>query len=299
MSEYRWKRGYMVNSAIKLYEADLHCHTTASDGLLTPTELVHLAAELGLKGVGITDHDTIAGWKEAEEAGVDYQIRILRGIELSTEWQGKEVHLLGYFVDEASDYLNDQLRGLRKAREQRMLKILARLEAQEIYISVGEVRKFVHGESIGRPHIAQALMERGYVKSISEGFDRYIGLGALAYVPRYKLTPQEGINIIRGANGVAVLAHPGVHRLECGIPEWVEMGLQGIEVLHSGHNPDDEKRYRAIAQQYNLLSTGGSDFHGEGIKAGVVLGGWGVPLDVLHQIHNLTQLNQKCPERNR
>ena len=283
-----------MDSVINLYEADLHCHTTASDGLLTPTELVHLAVELGLKGVAITDHDTIAGWKEAEVAGIDYQMRILRGIELSTEWQGKEVHMLGYFVDGASSYLDDQLRGLRIAREQRMLEILARLEAQQIYISVGEVQKFVHGESIGRPHIAQALMERGYVRSISEGFDRYIGLGAPAYVPRYKLTPEEGINIIREADGVAVLAHPGVHRLEAGIPEWVEMGLQGIEVLHSGHKPEDEKRYRAIARQYNLLSTGGSDFHGEGIKPGVVLGGWGVPLDVLNQIRDLAQLNQHC-----
>jgi len=281
----------MVNSAPNLYEADLHCHTTESDGLLTPTELVHLASELGLKGVGITDHDTIAGWKEAEKAGVDDQIRILRGIELSAEWQGKEVHILGYFVDGSSSYLDEQLRGLRKAREHRMLEILDRLEAQKIHISVGEVRKFVHGESIGRPHIAHALMERGYVKSISEGFDRYIGLGAPAYVPRYKLTPEEGINIIREANGVAVLAHPGVHRLEGGIPEWVKMGLQGIEVLHSEHKLDDEKRYHAIAQQYNLLTTGGSDFHGEGIKPGVVLGGWGVPIDILDQIYDLAQLN--------
>ena len=281
-----------MDSEINLYEADLHCHTTASDGLLTPTELVHLAAERGLKGVGITDHDTIQGWREAEAAGVDYQMRILRGIELSTEWRGKEVHLLGYFVDGASSYLNDQLRGLRKAREQRMLEILLRLETQEIYISVGEVRKFVHGESIGRPHIAQALMERGYVRSISEGFDRYIGLGAPAYVPRYKLTPEEGINIIRESGGVAVLAHPGVHRIEAGIREWVQIGLQGIEVSHSGHKQEDEKRYQVIAQQYNLLTTGGSDFHGEGIKPGVVLGGWGVSLDVLNQIRDLAKLNK-------
>ncbi|HEY8911615.1 MAG TPA: PHP domain-containing protein [Desulfosporosinus sp.] len=279
----------MVDSALKTYEADLHCHTIASDGLLTPTELVRLASELGLQGIGITDHDTIQGWKEAEEAGVYYQVRILRGIELSTEWQGKEVHILGYELDGSSNYLNDKLKYLRQAREQRMLKILDRLEVQGIHICVDEVQQFAQGESIGRPHIAHALMERGYVRNIGEGFDRYIGTGAPAYVPRYKLTPEEGIDLIRKAHGVAVLAHPGVHRLEAGIPVWVEMGLQGIEVLHSEHTAEDETRYRGIAQQYHLLATGGSDFHGETIKPGVALGGWGVTMDVLDQICELAQ----------
>lgn len=281
-----------MGSAFTLYEADLHCHTTASDGLLTPTELIHLAAELGLKGIGITDHDTIQGWKEAEEAGEKHQIRIIRGIELSTEWQGKEVHILGYEVDGSSNYLNDKLRYLRQAREKRMLKILDRLEAQGIHICVDEVQQFAQGESIGRPHIAHVLMERGYVRSIGEGFDRYIGMGAPAYVPRYKLTPEEGIEIVRTAHGVAVLAHPGVHRLEKGIPAWVEVGLQGIEVLHSDHKSEDEKKFRAIAQEYHLLTTGGSDFHGEAIKPGVKLGRWGVSLDVIQQILDLAQRNQ-------
>ena len=274
-----------------LYEADLHCHTTASDGLLTPTELIHLAAELGLKGIGITDHDTIQGWKEAEEAGAKHQIQILRGIELSTEWQGKEVHILGYEVDPSSTHLNDRLRDLRQAREQRMQKILDRLEVQGIQIGVDEVQQFAQGESIGRPHIAHVLLERGYVKSIGEGFDRYLGKGAAAYIPRYKLTPEEGIEIVRAAHGVAVLAHPGVHRLEEGIPAWVEVGLQGIEVLHSDHKPEDEKKFRALAQEYHLLTTGGSDFHGEALKPGVNLGGWGVSIEVIKEILDLAQRN--------
>lgn len=282
-----------MDSAFTLFEADLHCHTTASDGLLTPTELIFLASELGLKGIGITDHDTIQGWNEAEEAGGKHQIRLLRGIELSTEWQGKEVHILGYEVDGSSSYLTDKLRYLRQAREQRMLKILDRLEAQGIHICVDEVLQFVQGESIGRPHIAHALMERGYVSSIGEGFDRYIGMGAPAYVPRHELTPEEGIEIVRAANGVAVLAHPGVYGLDEGISAWVEAGLQGIEVLHSGHNPEDEKRYRALAQEHHLLTTGGSDFHGEARKPGVQLGRWGVSLDVIQQILDLVQLNRR------
>lgn len=273
-----------MDLAFDLYEADLHCHTTASDGLLSPTELVQLAAKLGLKAIGITDHDTIQGWKEAVEAGELYQIKILKGLELNTEWKGKEVHILGYEVDSSSRVLTEQLIILRNAREKRMLEILNRFKELGINISVAEVQQFAQGESIGRPHIAQVLIERGYVKNIREGFDRYIGKGAPAYVQRAKLTPEEGIRLIREAHGVAVLAHPGVHRLEDGIPAWVNAGLQGIEVLHSQHNPDDEKRYLEIAEEYQLLTTGGSDFHGEARKPGVNLGGWGVSLDVIQQI---------------
>ncbi|MDP4126378.1 MAG: PHP domain-containing protein [Bacillota bacterium] len=281
-----------MDSAFALYEVDLHCHTTASDGLLTPTELVYSAAELGLKGIGITDHDTIQGWKEAKEAGANCQIHILRGIEINSEWQGKEVHILGYEVNASSSILNDKLASLRKAREQRMLEILDRLKIQGVRLSVQEVQQLVPGESIGRPHIAQALVEGGYARSIQEGFDRYIGIGAPAYVPRYKMTPEEGIELIRAAHGVAVLAHPGVQRLADGIPSWVEVGLQGIEVLHSEHNSDDERIFRALAKQYHLIATGGSDFHGEERKPGVKLGHWGVSLEVIHQILDLVRHNQ-------
>lgn len=280
-----------MESAVDLYEADLHCHTTASDGLLSPTELVQLAAKLGLKGLGITDHDTIQGWEEAVVAGNHYQIRILKGIELNTNWKGKEVHVLGYEVDRSSTLLTDKLKELRKAREKRLVEILDRFKGLGMNISVGEVQQFAHGESIGRPHIAQALIKRGYVKDIQEGFERYIGRGAPAYVPRYNLTPEEGIRLIREAHGVAVLAHPGVQRLEEGIPAWVQAGLQGIEVLHSQHNSDDELRYLEIAREYRLLPTGGSDFHGEVCKPGVNLGGWGVSLNVLQQLIELAHLN--------
>ncbi len=280
-----------MDSAFDLYEADLHCHTTASDGLLSPAELVQLAAQVGLKGIGITDHDTIQGWQEAEEAGANYHIQILKGIELNTNWDGKEVHILGYELDSSSDYLTDKLRDLRNAREERILKILGRFKDLGIKIAFDEVQQFAQGESIGRPHIAQALIERGYVRDVKEGFDRYIGIGAPAYIPSYKLTPEEGIHLIREAQGVAVLAHPGVLRLEEGIPDWVKAGLQGIEVRHSQHSPDDEKKYLQIAQEYRLLTTGGSDFHGEACKPGVNLGGWGVSLDVLRQILDLARHN--------
>lgn len=279
-------------STVTLYEADLHCHTTASDGLLTPTELVRLVSELGLKCIGITDHDTIQGWEEAVGAGSTYQIQILKGIELNTNWHGKEIHILGYELNRSSSYLNEKLKSLREARVRRMLEILERLATLGIVISEDEIRQFVQGESIGRPHIAQALLKRGFIRSIREGFERYIGMGAPAYVPRNKLTTEAGIQLIRKAQGVAVLAHPGIHRVEEGIPAWVEEGLQGIEVWHSEHNFEDITRYRTIAKQYDLITTGGSDFHGEAQKPGVEVGRWGVSLDVVEQILNLASHNR-------
>lgn len=272
-----------------LFEADLHCHTTASDGLLTPTELIRLAADLGLKGIGITDHDTLQGWREAEEAGAYYKIQVLRGIELNTDWQGKEVHILGYEVDNTSLVLNNKLRSLREARELRMFEILKLLAAQGIDICADEVRKLTQGESIGRPHIAQVLVERGFVRNIKEAFEYYIGQGASAYVPRFKIGTKEGIELIQKARGIPVLAHPGMQRIDEEIPSWVNFGLQGIEVIHSEHKPYDVKRYRAIAQRYNLLMTGGSDFHGEARKPGVELGRWGVSLSDLEQIQKLAK----------
>jgi len=276
---------------VALYEVDLHCHTTASDGSLSPAELVRLAAELGLKGLGITDHDTIKGWNEAEEAAAHYKLQLLKGIELSTDWLGKEVHILGYELDSSSNYLKDKLRNLGEARQRRMLKILERLRNQEVDISEEAIRKYAQGDSIGRPHIAQALMEKGYIRDIQEGFERYLGVGAPAYVPRFKLTPEEGIELIRKAKGVPVLAHPGMQRLEEGIPAWVEAGLKGIEVLHSEHKAQDVTRYKALAEHYNLLMTGGSDFHGEACKPGVELGRWGVSLRVLQEIKELAKSN--------
>lgn len=277
----------MVASDSIFPEADLHCHTTASDGMLPPWELVQAASELKLKAVGITDHDTISGWKEAVRAGEEFGVEILKGIELNTDWQGTEVHILGYEIDPDSILLQEKLQELRDARVKRMLEIIARLRNLDIRISVEEIKEIARGESIGRPHIAQALIQQGYAQTIKEAFDRYIGFGAPAYVPRFKLTPEEGIKLIRLAGGVAVLAHPGVHQLGSSISPWIQAGLQGVEVSHSEHTLEDERRCRALAEQYHLIMTGGSDFHGEKRKPGVKLGAWGVSFEVVHQIRQL------------
>lgn len=270
------------------HEADLHCHTTASDGLLTPYELIKAASEIGLKAVGITDHDTVSGWSESIKAGKKFGVEILKGIELNTEWQGTEVHILGYEPDQKSRKFQDKLQELRESRMKRMLKILDRLHNMKIDISVSEIKAIAKGESVGRPHIAQALIQHGHAKTIKEAFDQYIGAEAPAYVPRFKVTPKEGIDLIREAGGIAVLAHPGQHDLGKYIQLWVKEGLQGIEVSHSDHTPEDEQYYREIAQKFHLIMTGGSDFHGEGRKMGVKLGGWGVSFDIVEQIRDLT-----------
>jgi len=273
----------------RYWEADLHCHTSASDGLLTPRQLVQLAAERKIRAVGITDHDTIQGWAEAELAGSEYGVDVLRGIELNTDWNGIEVHILGYQINAESTYLHERLKYLRMARQQRMLEILERLYELGIVLTANDIQEFAQGESTGRPHIAQALVKHGYVSNNREAFTRYLAQGAPAYVPRFKLTPEEGIQLVRQAEGVAVLAHPGVHRLEVGVPAWVGVGLQGIEVRHSEHGPAEEERCRTVAEQYGLLMTGGSDFHGEARKPGVELGGWGVKLDVVREIRLLAR----------
>lgn len=270
-------------------EADLHCHTTASDGLWSPRELVRQAASLGLKGVGITDHDTVSGWEEAEKAGQEYGLEILKGIELNTEADGIEVHILGYEPELKTGGLLEKLNYLRGARYRRMLKIIERLNTLNIRITPEDVEKYVSGESIGRPHVAQALIEAGYVRSLKDAFACYIGFGAPAYVPRYKITPQEAIATIRQAGGVAVLAHPGIRRLEDSLQEWISYGLQGLEISHSEHSAEDEARYRELAEKYGLVATGGSDFHGEKLKPGVKLGEWGTSLETLYRIRDLAR----------
>ncbi|CAA7602487.1 DNA-directed DNA polymerase [Acididesulfobacillus acetoxydans] len=278
-------------------QADLHCHTTASDGLFTPGDVVRLAARIGLRAVGITDHDTIAGWEEAETVGEKTGVEIVRGIELNTEWQGREVHILGYQPDGGSALLRERLASLRLGREGRIRRILERLSLLGIEIEPEEISRVATGESVGRPHVAQVLIAHGCVGSIGEAFERYLGRGAPAYVPRPKLTPEEGIGLVRAAGGVAVLAHPGLGGLAGRIPFWVTAGLQGVEVYHSEHREAEERALYKIALDLNLIMTGGSDFHGEKRKPAAKLGGWGVSMAVVRQIKEWALSQRLEPEK--
>lgn len=262
-------------------EADLHCHTTASDGLLTPGEVVKLAYSKGLKAVGITDHDTIDGWEEAEKTAEKVPIKIVKGIEINTDWQGREIHILGYLLEKHSAAFSERIKELQQKRTERIRNILDKLHSLNIDIEFDEVRYFVKGESMGRPHVAQAMVKKGYTADFREAFDNYLRVGAPAYVPRYKLTPTQAIRIIREAGGVAVLAHPGSQNIEKDIEGWVQEGLQGIEVYHPEHSSGESVRYGILAERLGLISTGGSDFHGDSIKTGIDIGDWGVDMEVV------------------
>ncbi|MDA8441955.1 MAG: PHP domain-containing protein [Peptococcaceae bacterium] len=252
--------------------ADLHTHTTASDGTSPPAELVYLAQKMGLEALGITDHDTVAGIPAAQSAAAKCGILLVPGVELNTDDNGVEVHILGYYPDLHAPSLLTALSALRQARTARVKYILDKLAAIGLPLEETRVFAIAGSGSVGRPHIAQAMQEKGYVADIKDAFNRYIGVGQPAYVDRYKLTPQEGIEIIRQAKGIAVLAHPGLIGRDELLPKFIKAGLQGIEVYHSSHSAAMEAKYANLALELNLAITGGSDYHGGGRKAGVELG---------------------------
>ncbi len=252
--------------------ADLHLHSTASDGLLTPTELVTMAKSLGFSAVALTDHDTISGIAEAKTAGVALGIEVIAGIELSAiddrEYGEVEVHILGYLIDPEHKSLHEVLKLIIESRRDRAIKMVKKLNKLGILISLDNVREIAVGESLGRPHIARAMFEAGYISEIREAFSKdYIGRGGLAYVERFKISPREAIELINGAGGVAVLAHPGylsdgTSLGEEDIYDYCQAGLQGLEVFYSRHSQEQQCCYKKIAKKFNLLVTGGSDFHG-------------------------------------
>jgi len=239
-------------------------HTTASDGKYQPREVVRLAAGKGITSLAITDHDTLSGLQEAQAECSKYGLKFIPGIELSTSYAEKEIHLLGYNIDRTSRSLNAALTELQNARRHRIEKMVKKLADSGIPITMQTVQSKSAGSSIGRPHIALVLKELGIVKTIDEGIKNYLSPGCPAYVPRYRLSPFEAIDLIKEANGIPVLAHPGISTPLELIPNLINYGLQGIEVYHPKHTADQIVFYlHFIADTAkSLLITGGSDFHG-------------------------------------
>ena len=244
-------------------KADLHLHTTASDGKLSPGELVKLAAQKGLDVIAITDHDSVDGvWPAISAAKSFPTLSVIPGVELSTDVPQGEVHVLGYFIDYEDRNFADRLCRLRESRERRAIQMVSKLGDLGMEIKWERVMELAQGGAVGRPHIAQALLEAGYVTSFREAFDKYIGRTGPAYAEREKMTPVESVALIKDAGGLPVLAHPAnIGELNLLVPELVKAGLVGIEVFYTKYTPEIMSRLLTIAACYKLVATGGTDYH--------------------------------------
>jgi 3',5'-nucleoside bisphosphate phosphatase len=265
---------------------DLHTHSTASDGVYSPGELLHQAGDAGLRVLALTDHDSTNGIEEAAQVAKALAIELIPGIEINTDGSGSEIHILGYFPEYRRPAFQHVLQVLRDARVHRGERIVELLNKQGIHISWERVRQIAQG-AVGRPHIAEALLEAGYVQSIPEAFEKYIGTNCPAYVPRYKLTVEDGIHLIASANGLPVMAHPAGMLASGALNEWLPglcaAGMVGLETYYGQYTPDIELELRALADKYHLIPTGGSDFHGPGIHP-TPLGGHYVPYESVERL---------------
>jgi hypothetical protein len=253
---------------------DLHTHTTASDGTLKPAQLVREAAGRGLRVLALTDHDSTEGVAPAlAAAGLGGALlEIVSGIEINTEVPGAEVHILGYFVDHEVPWFRETLREFREERAARIHRIAERLSDLGCPVDPAEVLALVREGSAGRPHVARVMVERGYVATVKEAFDRYLGVGKPAYVGHRKVAPREACRLIRRAGGLAVLAHPSFHQgSEALARELAAEGLlDGIESYYPEHSPAETGRYVGLCRELGLVATGGSDFHGPAVRAAVL-----------------------------
>jgi predicted metal-dependent phosphoesterase TrpH len=259
------------------YRIDLHTHSLRSDGAFEPAELVRRAAARGVRIQALSDHDTLSGAREAIAEGERLGVRVIPATELNTESDWGDVHVLGYFLDPDDAALGERLRWLREHRGRRIELMVEKLTALGYPVTIERVRAIAQGGALGRPHLAQALFEAGHVGTYDAAFETLISKGSPAYVSRVGLTPLEAVRLVRAHGGVPSLAHPGtVVDLEALLPQLVAAGLAGIECYYGSHTPEATVRYLALAARYDLVPTGGSDFHGRG-EHGAPLGGVRVP----------------------
>lgn len=265
--------------------ADLHVHTSASDGRFHPEEVVRQARDAGLVAVGIADHDSVDGIELSLEAGKKLGVEIIPGVELSSEIGETEAHIIGYFIDWNDRKFRSMLKIIQGIRLLRAEVIVAKLQKLGINISFDEVLAESESGSIGRPHIVRVLLKHGHVKSVEEAFERYLKYGRPAYVGKYRMEPAEVIDIIRGLGGISVLAHPVFSDIEeAKLSELVKSGLKGIEAYHSKHDEVTAKHFEELAGRYGLIVTGGSDSHGPDEPIGSVR----IPYEVVEQLKLLS-----------
>ena len=262
-------------------QIDLHIHSNVSDGRFSPEEIVHKAATLGLTIIALTDHDSIDGIAPAlSAAGAFPQLKIIPGVEISTEAPGSEVHVLGYFIDYANEKLKAALEGFRNSREVRAQRMIAKLENLGIHIQWPRVKEIAGDGSVGRPHLAKAMLEKGYITSLQEAFTKYISHDGPAYVERDKMIPAEAAELVIRSDGLPVLAHPlTMSDPEALIIQLKEVGLVGIEAYYNDYTADQVKSLINMADRHNLIVTGGSDYHGLDDGSDIMMGAVDVPME--------------------
>jgi len=257
---------------------DLHTHTTASDGTYAPRDLVIEAASRGVRVLAITDHDSTEGLPEAfEEAERRRPLELLPGIEINCDVEGAEIHVLGYLMDWQAPWFQEFCREQRRERRERVHRMAERMAGLGMPFDADEVFALVKEGSAGRPHVAQVMVKRGYVKTVREAFDKYLAAGRPGHVPRKKLTPEDAVRLIRRAGGVPVFAHPGLADRDQLIPGLIAAGLMGIECYYTEHSAQQRATYLQICKDHDLVATGGSDFHGPRVRA-ATLGSPAVPM---------------------
>lgn len=276
---------------------DLHCHTTASDGLYAPAELARMAHAAGLDLIALTDHDSTEGLAEAQATGAPLGLTVIPGIEINTslaETRG-DAHVLGYFIDPADAGLQANLNQLRAARERRGERMVERLRAAGLNVTWERVRELAPG-AIGRPHVARALIETGYATSVSDAFDRYLNWGGVGFVPRYRIYPHDAIRMIRAAHGVPTLAHPAhTYDLEERVlPTLVQQGLMGLECYYGPYDEATVNWLLGLANRFGLIPTGGSDYHGPNIHP-TPLGGRYVPPATVDRLWAASRATRATP----
>lgn len=258
---------------VLLMKYDLHAHTSYSDGLLSPAELIDLAVKQGLQGIAITDHDTIEGIDEGIRYSRRYDnFKVIPSIEFGTVYEDEEVHILGHFIDFKNEELINITKKLRLERVNRGIKMINKLNELNMDITIDDVKRHSGDNYIGRPHIARALIDKKFVTSIEEAFEKYLNRGMPGYVERFHLSIEDTINLIKRTKGIATLAHPGLLKNKSIVDYTISKGIQGLECIYSKHSVEDTEYFIELARKKNLIITGGSDYHGDLVGGELILG---------------------------
>jgi len=276
--------------------ADLHLHTYFSDGTFSPEELAERGGKLGLVAMALTDHDTIEGCERMAQACRAVGVEFVPGTELTAELAGREVHLLGYYLDAANEKLRAALKQFQAVRQSRIEEMVSRLNRLNVPLTAEAVFRLANCQSPGRPHVGRALVEEGLCASLDEAFDRFLKKGRPAWVPKFKIDALDAIKLIHDAGGLAALAHPVLNQGDEVIPDLVKQGLDGLECFHTKHTGTMPEHYLALAQRYNLLVTGGSDCHGFS-KGKPLIGGVKLPAIYFERLKEAHQAKSRAKAR--